>query len=232
LVLEIHSGEGGEDSKLFVYDLLNAYLKYSAKCGFKSEILTQEHGHARLKIMGKSVWNRFKNENGKHIVQRVPTTERNGRRQTSVITVAVIPPKAETILEPLNEKDLEIKFQTGKQKAGGQNVNRIKSACRMRHKPTGLEVFINGRDQGKNKEEAIRILTKRVNDQNRLKIEGNYNFNRKNQMQYGTSEIGGRGDKSRTYNYIRGEIIDNNLGKSTRNIKSFMKGNFEVLFDN
>ena len=228
--MEIHAGEGGDDSKLFVADLLEAYLKYSEKCGLKSEILTKEYGHVRVKVTGKDVWKRFKNENGKHIVQRVPVTERNGRRQTSVITVAVIPPQIETKLEPLNEKDLEIKFQTGKQKAGGQNVNKVASCVRMRHIPTNLSVMINGRDQSKNRKEALEILTKRVNEQKRLKIEGDYNSNRKNQMQYGTNEIGGRGDKTRTYNYIRGEIIDNNLNKSTRDIKSFMKGNFEVLF--
>jgi peptide chain release factor 1 len=228
--LEIHAGEGGDDSKLFVADLLEAYLKYSEKCGLKSDILTKEYGHVRVKISGKDVWKRFKNENGKHIVQRVPVTERNGRRQTSVITVAVIPPQIETKLELLKEKDLEIKFQVASG-PGGQHRNKTASACRMRHLPTGLEVFISkGRDQHANKREALEILTKRVNDAKRSKIEGDYNSNRKDQMKYGTDEIGGRGDKTRTYNYIRGEITDHNLNKSTRDIKSFMKGNFEVLF--
>jgi peptide chain release factor 1 len=215
---------------LFVTDLLSTYIKYAASCGLRHEILTDEYGHAIAKIIGKGVWKAFQHEPGKHVVQRVPPTERSGRRQTSIVTVAVMPLPPENTQESLQDKDLDIIFQTGKQKAGGQNVNKVASAVRMKHKPTGLAVFINGRDQKQNLDEARRILTFRVNEQKRLKIEGEYDESRKSQMLCGGDRIGGRGDKVRTYNFIRGDVVDHRLDRKTSNIKEVMKGNFDVLF--
>lgn len=207
-------------------DLASTYVKYGAIKGFYSEVLTSEEGHVIIKFSGKSVWNAFQYEAGKHCVQRVPLTERGGRRQTSMISVAVLPLFPEGRVEQLREQDLEVIFQTGKQKAGGQNVNRIKSACRMKHKPTGLSVFINGRDQGQNRKEALRILTARVNQMKRDKELNIYSNNRKQQL-----GNGGRGDKTRTYNFIRQEVVDHRLNTQTTNIKEVMRGNLSILFE-
>ena len=228
--MEIHPGEGGTDSKLFVSDLLSVYQKYSQIKNLKTELLSEENGHVLLKVMGKNVWDAFKHEPGKQVVQRVPPTERSGRWQTSVISVAVLPLPPENKLEQLDPKDLEIIFQTGHQKAGGQNVNRIKSACRMTHKPTGLTVFINGRDQGQNRKEALHILTAKVNQVRHQKISGDYNSLRENQMK-GGGKLGGRGDKVRTYNFIKKRVVDHRLGVKTSNIKEVMKGNLSLLLD-
>lgn len=226
----MHGGEGGDDSKLFVADLFQAYLKYANFNSLKCEIIKNEYGHVIFKIIGKNAWNFFKNEPGKHIVQRVSPTERSGRRHTSVLTVAVLNAPKENNQESLREEDLEITCQTGRQKAGGQNVNKRSTCVVAIHKPTGLKVVINGREQGENKRKALEVLTERVNEKKHKENESSYNSTRKNQMLGVNNKIGGRGDKTRTYNFIRGEIEDHILNRKSNDIKSFMKGDFQVLF--
>ena len=225
MIIEIKYGEGGTDSKLFVHDLESAYIRYAQSLGFKSEILLTEEGHVVLQISGKDVWKYFGNETGKHIVQRVPPTENKGRRQTSFISVAALPLKKEKEYKPLPEKDLKITTQTGKQKAGGQNVNRVCSAVRAIHCPTGTTVFINGRDQGQNKKKAIEILTARIHEMEQEKEDNSYNSLKKESL----GDRGRGGNKRRTYNFIESRVTDHLTGKKTGNIKAIMKGEFNLL---
>jgi len=144
-----------------------------------------------------------------------------------MVSVAVLPLPPENIIKPLPEKELDIKFQTGKQHAGGMNVNKVNSACRMKHIPTGLSVFINGRDQGANKKEALRVLTARVNELRRNKEYAEYSDLRKSQH-----DGGGRGNKIRTYNYLENRAVDHRFGIKVKNVAAIIKkGQFELLIN-
>lgn len=223
--MEIHHGEGGTDSKLFVRNLHDAYVKYGTRQGLRFELLLLDDGHTMAKLVGQNAGRIFSRESGKHTVQRVPPTERGGRWQTSMVSVMVLPIPPVNTQRPLPACELEEKFQTGKQGAGGQNVNKVASAVRLLHKPTGLSVFINGRDQGSNRKEALRLLTARVNDLRNNACNEAYCENRREQW-----GGGGRGDKIRTYNFIKHRAVDHRSGVKTGNVDAVIgKGQFELL---
>jgi len=199
------------------------YTKYAQLKNLKIELLSSQEGHTISKIIGKGAYDAFRFETGSHCCQRVPVTESKGRRHTSIVSVAVLPIKNE-IWKPLDDKDLEIITQTGKQGAGGQNTNKVASAVRAKHKPTGISVFINGRDQYRNKIEALKILTAKVNDKIQSEIDSSYAKYRRE-----TLGTGCRGAKIRTYNFIESRVVDHRLGTKTGNIKGIMKGELDII---
>ena len=155
-------------------------------------------------------------------MQRVPPTEIKGRRHTSYLSVAVLP-IINVAEKPLDASEIEIKTQGG-HGPGGQHQNRRDSAVRMTHLPTGIQVFINGRSQHANRAEALRILTARVRDHEQQAADANYRSLRKSQ--FGST---GRGNKIRTYNYVKDRAVDHRTGKKTRVRRVIEKGEFDLL---
>jgi peptide chain release factor 1 len=225
VIVEIKFGEGGADAKSFVHELAEVYVRYGTGLGLAAEALSEADGHVVLRFAGAGAAHAFRHEPGKHCVQRVPPTEARGRRHTSMVSVAVLPVLPVRAEDQLAEKDLEIKTQCG-HGPGGQHQNKTASAVRMKHKPTGLEVFINGRDQHANRREALKVLTARVLAYHREREQAVLQAARK--QQFGN---GGRGNKVRTYNLIDHYVADHRLDVKTHNVKEVMRGRLDLLFN-
>jgi len=221
IIVEIRFGEGGDDSKDFVETLGSMYLTYAASRGLKTELLSTDYGWFAFEVKGQGVWQAFKNEGGKHVVQRCPKNG-GGRRHTSTVSVAVMP-ILKSQAPRLRESDLDIKTQGGSG-PGGQHQNKTDSAVRMTHKPTGLQVFINGRSQYQNKQKAMEILASRVASLEEEKRHSQHNERRQEQIGGGS-----RSGKARTYNFLQSRVTDHRTGRKTRNIKEVMKGNLDCL---
>tara|TARA_Y100000034_G_scaffold125827_1_gene176136 strand:+ start:6454 stop:7056 length:603 start_codon:yes stop_codon:yes gene_type:complete len=198
------------------------YVKYAESKGIKSELLHSSDGHVVGVFKGKGAGKAFQNEPGKHCCQRVPPTENKGRRHTSFVSVAVLPLPDKNVA-PLNKADIRIDTMRGSG-PGGQHRNMTDSAVRMVHKPTKITVLIDGREQGKNKVEALRILTAKVQQREADKKRSQHDANRRQQMGGGS-----RGDKVRTYNFIDSRVVDHRTGRKTGNIKAVMKGRLSLI---
>ncbi len=207
---------------MFVRDLLTAYLKYARQNNFVCEIVYESDSSCSLHIKGKGCWEAFCNESGKHIVQRVPATESKGRRHTSVVAVAVMPLATRSV-SSLSPEEVELTTQRG-HGSGGQNQNKVESAVRALHKPSGISVFINGRDQYRNKQLALEILEARVNEMKQQAIDRERSRMKSEQLGYGS-----RSGKLRTYNFISSIAIDHRTGRKTHRLDEVMKGRFELL---
>lgn len=197
-------------------------MRYAADKKLEAEIVSEQDAMICIEILGEKALETFKNEPGKHCVQRVPPTESKGRRHTSMITVAIVPLLAASEVS-LNMADIEIKTQGG-HGPGGQHQNKTDSAVRAIHKPTGIQAFINGRSQLKNREQALRVIASRLKEMEETKVAGTAKNIRKQQI-----DEGGRSNKTRTYNFINSLVVDHNLGTKTGDIKGIMKGNFDLL---
>ena len=232
IIVEIRAGTGGLEASLFVADLYRMYTKYAAKCGLTVEPMHGQRTEAGgLKEIAFSVkrsgaWQRFQYERGVHRVQRVPTTEAQGRIHTSTVTVAVLPEPEEVELPPIPAKDLQIDVYRSSG-PGGQGVNTTDSAVRIRHLPTGLVVTCQDeRSQLRNKEKAMRVLRARLLDQ--IEQDKRQQVASDRRKQVGTGE---RSEKIRTYNFPDRRVTDHRIGLTLHKFDFIMEGELQELID-
>jgi peptide chain release factor 1 len=231
VIVEIRAGTGGEEAGLFAADLYRMYTRYAQGKGWEVEVIdANESGIGAFKevifeIRGKGTFSKLKYERGVHRVQRVPATEASGRIHTSTATVAVLP-KAEEIEVDIKPEDLKTDFYHARG-AGGQNVNKVETAVRITHLPTGIvSTCQDERSQLRNRQKAMAVLTARLFDiEQRRQKEA---LTEQRRAQVGTGE---RAEKVRTYNFPQDRITDHRLNLTFHNLPRIMAGELDDLVE-
>jgi peptide chain release factor 1 len=225
VMLEVRAGAGGDEASLFAAELAGMYLKYAETQGWptvRNNVSTTEAGgykEASFEIMGSDVYDHLRYETGVHRVQRIPATEKQGRIHTSTASVAVLPMRKKPTIQ-INPSDIDTEFSRAGG-AGGQNVNKVETAVRLVHRPTGIDVRCeNDRSQLKNRIKAMELLTAKLEAIFEEEQAAKHAAVRKNQI--GT---GDRSEKIRTYNFPQNRITDHRIKESWHTIESTLAGN-------
>ncbi|MFA6270127.1 MAG: PCRF domain-containing protein [Candidatus Paceibacterota bacterium] len=231
IVLEVRAGVGGEEAALFAEELANMYRRYADTKGWSVSIIDEAESplggykEASFEIKGKDVYKEMRYETGIHRVQRVPRTEKMGRVHTSTASVAILPIRKKTKFE-INPADLEVEFSRSGGK-GGQNVNKVETAVRLTHKPTGLVVRSTAeRSQSANKENALIILSAKLEQKQREEEDAKYSAHRKEQI-----GVVDRSEKIRTYNTLQDRVTDHRINKNWHGLENIMKGQIANIID-
>lgn len=236
IILEIRAGVGGEEAGLFAADLYQMYMKYASQRGWTADVINSSRsdlggfkeivmeikGPARLPD-GQGVYDALKYESGVHRIQRIPKTEKSGRIHTSTASVAILPIPEVSEME-IRPSDIETTFSRSSG-PGGQNVNKVETAVRILHKPTGIIVFAQAeRSQQKNREQAMKILRAKLAEIQTAQHEAQATEMRREQI--GTQD---RSEKIRTYNFLQDRVTDHRLKKSFHNIEHIIEGNLDPI---
>ena len=231
IIMEVRAGAGGDEASLFAWELAEMYQRYAETRGWSSKILEESksavggYKEVSLELKGKDVYKDLRYETGVHRVQRVPGTEKNGRIHTSTASVAVLPIRKKVLFE-INPADLEMEYSRSGG-AGGQNVNKVETAVRLIHKPTGIDVrSTSERSQLGNREKAMSILTAKLQQLKEEEEAKKYSADRKNQI--GTAD---RSEKIRTYNFPQDRVTDHRIRQSWSNIPGIMNGQIQKMID-
>jgi peptide chain release factor 1 len=231
VILEIRAGTGGDEASLFAGDLYRMYERYAANKGFKIEVMSVSEGttggvkEVVALVSGDQVYSNMKFEAGTHRVQRVPSTESQGRIHTSAATVAILP-EAEEVDIDINPNDIRIDvFRAGGH--GGQSVNTTDSAVRITHLETGITVSMQDeKSQHKNKAKAMKILRSRLYEHEQSKLDEKRSSDRKSMV-----GSGDRSEKIRTYNFPQSRITDHRIGLTVHNLSQVLDGALDDIVE-
>lgn len=231
IILEVRAGAGGDEASLFAWELAHMYERFSEDNKWNWKILNEStssaggYKEASIEVRGKDVYKLLRYETGVHRVQRIPATEKNGRIHTSTASVAILPLKKKTTIV-INPADLEIEYSRSGG-AGGQNVNKVETAVRLIHKPTGEDVrCTTERTQLGNREKAMMMLTSKLQMLKDEEEAKKYSGDRKAQI--GTND---RSEKIRTYNFPQDRVTDHRIKQSWSNIPGIMEGNINKIIE-
>jgi peptide chain release factor 1 len=231
VVLEVRAGAGGDEASLFAAELAQMYLRFAERNGWQASTnhtsTTEAGGYkeASFEIMGPEVYDALRYETGVHRVQRVPATEKQGRIHTSTASVAILPMRKKPSIE-INPGDIDIEFSRSGG-AGGQNVNKVETAVRLVHRPTGVDVRSESeRSQLKNREKAMALLTAKLESMHEEEEAKKHAAERKNQI--GT---GDRSEKIRTYNFPQNRITDHRIKQSWHTIDATLAGDLDAIIE-
>ena len=231
IILEVRAGVGGEEAALFAEQLSNMYRAYAESEGWQVRVLSESkselggYKEVMCEIKGLGVYKRLRYETGVHRIQRVPATEKSGRIHTSTASVAIMPIRKKHKIE-LNPADIDMEFSRSGG-AGGQNVNKVETAVRLIHRPTGLDArSTSERSQSANREKAMAVLMAKIEQMEEEKARAKLSSDRKEQI--GT---GDRSEKIRTYNSLQDRVTDHRIKESWHNLPGILAGNLNPILD-